>query len=434
MIAPLPTDEAERQRALEGGGIPDPSPESKDEALRVSEERFGEMAESIADVFWVTQPDLSGIQYVNPAYEKIWGRSVASLYAHPHQWKDAILREDRERVSAAISALQESQSAISIEYRIALPDGAVRWIHDRRFQIRDASGKAIRITGIAQDITERKHAEEELHVARTQMEQLLAKSPAMIYRMKVEGQNLIPLMASGNTSSLLGFETAETPGSEWWLERLHPENLEAAVASVTETLSRGESRTEYQLRHKDGSYRWVDDNRRLLCDASGKPIELVGAWTDITERKKADGIIHRQQLESRALFDLIPAMIWFKDTKNGILRVNKRAAEVIGKSVEEIEGRPCSEIFPNEAEGFYADDLELIRSGAAKLEIVETLGNKDGCEMWVRTNKVPYKDSEGKVIGIVVVAEDITEQKARRRGAAAAQLRCGTVQGVHGDH
>ena len=411
MTAPLFPDDTDQQRALQDGANPETASKKTDPPLRGGEELFREMAESIPDVFWMTPPDVSEIQYVNRAYEKIWGRSVASLYAQPRQWKEAILREDRERVVVAFRALREKHIAVDIEYHIALPDGAIRWIHDRRFPSSDASGKPVRVTGIAQDITGRKRAEEELRIVRTQMEQLLAESPAMIYRLKVDGQNLIPLMASGNTSSLLGFEAAETVGSEWWLDRLHPDNREAAVASLAETLLRGESRTEYQIRHDNGSYRWVDDNRRLLCDAAGHPIELVGAWTDITERKNADGIVHRQQLEMRALFDLIPAMIWFKDTNNDILQLNKRAAEVIGKSVEEIEGKSYREIFPNAADGFHADDLELIRSGVAKLGIVETLGNQDGSEMWVRTNKAPYKDGEGNVIGIVVVAEDITEQK-----------------------
>ena len=422
MTNSLSSAEEERQKALQDGETPDTTPERKGDTFS-GESLFREMAENVPDVFWVTPPDLSVIEYVNPAYERIWGRSVASLYAHPHQWMEAILREDRERVIAAFSALRDCKAGVDIEYRIAREDGAVRWIHDRRFQMRDAPPNSTRVTGIAQDITERKHAEEELRIARTQMEQLLAKSPAMIYRLKVDGENLIPLMASGNTSALLGFEAAESLGSEWWLDRLHPDNREAAVASVSETLSRGESRTEYQLRHNNGSYRWVDDNRRLLRDASGEPVELVGAWTDITERKNAEAIIHRQQIEMRALFDLIPAMIWFKDTKNSILRVNKHAAEFIGRSVEQIEGRACREIFPQEADGFYASDLELIQSGAAKLGIVEALRNRDGVEMWVRTNKVPYKNSEGKVIGIVVVAEDITDQKRAEEALRLVETR-----------
>ena len=122
------------------------------------------------------------------------------------------------------------------------------------------------------------------------------------------------------------------------------------------------------------------------------------------ERKSAEEALHRQQTELEVLFDLIPAMIWFKDTKNGILRVNKRAAEAIGKSVGEIEGT-------SSPEKYYADDLEVIQSGAPKLGIIETIRNQAGKESWVETDKVPYRDQEGKIVGIVVMAHDITESK-----------------------
>jgi PAS domain S-box-containing protein len=121
--------------------------------------------------------------------------------------------------------------------------------------------------------------------------------------------------------------------------------------------------------------------------------------------------VRRQQTELRVLFDLMPAMIWFKDTENGILRVNRRVAQSAGKSVEEIEGKPTTEIYPEEAAKFYADDLEVIRSGMPKLGIVETLQDQDGQELWVQTDKVPYCDEDGKVIGIVVLAQDITARK-----------------------
>ena len=88
---------------------------------------------------------------------------------------------------------------------------------------------------------------------------------------------------------------------------------------------------------------------------------------NISERKRIEQKLQRQQTELRALFDLTPAMIWFKDTHNGILRVNKRVADAAGLSVEEIEGQPTSAIYPQQADRFYADDLEVIRSGTAKL-------------------------------------------------------------------
>ena len=119
----------------------------------------------------------------------------------------------------------------------------------------------------------------------------------------------------------------------------------------------------------------------------------------------------RQQTEQRVIFDLTPAMICVKDTKNGILRVNQRLAEYAGKSVEEIEGKSYLEIFPHEAAKFYESDLEVIHSGAPILGVVEMVHGPEGQEYWVQTDKVPLCDKEGTVVGIVVMVQDITERR-----------------------
>ena len=77
----------------------------------------------------------------------------------------------------------------------------------------------------------------------------------------------------------------ETLSYDWWYGQLHAEDRERAVASVQETLKQGLSQTEYRLRHKAGGYRWVQDHRQVVRDSLGHPAELVGVWTDITERK-----------------------------------------------------------------------------------------------------------------------------------------------------
>ena len=132
---------------------------------------------------------------------------------------------------------------------------------------------------------------------------------------------------------------------------------------------------------------------------------------EVAERNQIAEALQRQKTELRVLFDWMPAMIWFKDTENRILRVNKRAAEIAGKPVEEIEGKPYLEIFPQEAAKYYSDDLEVIHSGAPKLGIVATLRDREGKELWIRKDKVPVCNKDGKVIGIVVMAQDITERK-----------------------
>jgi two-component system, cell cycle sensor histidine kinase and response regulator CckA len=133
-----------------------------EDALRESNEKFRQLADNITDAFWIRSPDMREVHYVSPAFERIWGRSVASLYANPQQWTDFIFPEDRERVVAAFVALTGDVPRLEIEYRIVRPDGELRWIRVRGFQVRDAAHILIRHIGIVTDITERRGMEDQL--------------------------------------------------------------------------------------------------------------------------------------------------------------------------------------------------------------------------------------------------------------------------------
>jgi PAS domain S-box-containing protein len=124
-------------------------------ALRDSEERFREVTEHIMDVFWMTDLDKKRMLYVSPGYQELWGRSCESLYASPQSWLDAIHPEDQDRIRQA-STRRQVLGQYAEQYRIIRPDGSIRWIRDRAFPIRDASGTVYRVAGIAQDITELK--------------------------------------------------------------------------------------------------------------------------------------------------------------------------------------------------------------------------------------------------------------------------------------
>jgi PAS domain S-box-containing protein len=105
---------------------------------------------------------LKEIFYVNPAYEKTWGRSRQDLYAAPMSFIENVHPEDREFVAAQITRLTETGAIFDTEYRIVQPDGSVRWVRNRGFPIRDGHGNLCFITGVARDITERKMAEDAL--------------------------------------------------------------------------------------------------------------------------------------------------------------------------------------------------------------------------------------------------------------------------------
>jgi two-component system, cell cycle sensor histidine kinase and response regulator CckA len=130
-----------------------------EQALRESEERFRQLAENITEsVFWIFDPTAPEMLYVSPAYERIWGRSSASLAANFMEWIEAIHPEDRQRIHT--SFLEHSLAGnYDREYRIVRPDGSIRWIRDRGFPIKDRAGVPYRVVGIAEDITERKLTE-----------------------------------------------------------------------------------------------------------------------------------------------------------------------------------------------------------------------------------------------------------------------------------
>ncbi|MGC9505298.1 PAS domain S-box protein [Baaleninema sp.] len=137
------------------------------QAHEESERRFRELAESIDDVFWMSDETNSEILYVSPAYEKIWGRSCQSLYDNPRDYIAAIHPEDRDRT---LVFLDNANASFDVEYRIVRPDGSVRWIWDRGYPVLDEGGKLHRRTGIAKDITERKQAEAFLVSAKQELE------------------------------------------------------------------------------------------------------------------------------------------------------------------------------------------------------------------------------------------------------------------------
>ena len=143
-----------------------------DEALRESERRLRQMADTIEDVFWITDWVAHTTVFASRAYERVWGRPLHDLYANRLAWADAIHPDDRDRARDRFMGLADDE-AYDEEYRVVRPDGSARWVRDRGFPIRDDAGEVYRVVGIAQDITERKIAEEELTRYRGHLEELV---------------------------------------------------------------------------------------------------------------------------------------------------------------------------------------------------------------------------------------------------------------------
>ena len=187
----LQREAAERQRAQE--------------QVQDSEGRFRQLAENINQVLWVESLDQSKLLYVSPVYEKIWGRERASLYEQPHIFLEFVHQQDRELFQAHLSQQRKGEFS-EMEYRIQRPDGEIRWIRDRSFPIRDASGKAYRSAGISEDVTDRKQMEEQVRRHSEELEELVKKRAARIQELERQRAESDKLAAAGRMAARIAHE------------------------------------------------------------------------------------------------------------------------------------------------------------------------------------------------------------------------------------
>ena len=141
-------------------------------------------------------------------------------------------------------------------------------------------------------------------------------------------------------------------------------------------------------------------------------------WVDFTENLKREEMLKKQteQLHSLSteleiIIDNIPGLVFYKDTNNRFIRVNKFMSDAHKLSKNKLEGASMFDIYPKEmAQAYFEDDLKVIQSKKPKLNIDEPWETEAGLR-WVNTSKIPNMDKDGNVIGIIGISMDVTERK-----------------------
>lgn len=227
-----------------------------------------------------------GITLLNTAAEHLFGRTTAELFGKPLK----VLIPDCVQL-ASDSQSPEKQSAATQLGNLCLSYGLRA--SGESFPI-EATISRIEVTGqafftvILRDITERKRVQEE-------MQRFISGSPAVIYALTVEPGHPRTIWVSKNVADITGYTLAEVMADDWWERNVHPEDKARVNVLGAMVHTVGHQISEYRFRRKDGSYFWVRDESQLLRDEQGIPTEIVGSWSDITERIELEDQLRQSQ-------------------------------------------------------------------------------------------------------------------------------------------
>ncbi|MFA6357941.1 MAG: PAS domain S-box protein [Candidatus Omnitrophota bacterium] len=262
---------------------------------------------------------------------------------------------------------------------------------------------------LAKEIKLLKETEEKLEKERDRVQEYLDIADVMIMILDIEG-NISMLNKKG--CLILGYEEQEIMGKNWF-ESFLPEETKGQMREVNKKLISGNETVKYYenlILRKDGTRRIMGFHISPLRNQASQIIGVLISGEDITERKEAEKEVKRISDELHTIVDSSRVMIFYKDKTGRFIFTNKAFMEVVGLPKEKIEGKTANELFPEYAEEYWNDDLEVIKTNLPKLNIFEPVMTKRGL-MWLLTDKIPYRDESGNVIGVIGFSLDITQQK-----------------------
>jgi len=272
-----------------------------EESLRESEERFRQIASNIKEVFWLFDWQEQRVLYVSPAFDMIWGRSRESLYERYDEWSESIHPDDVTHAEETFNIILETGGGEPREYRIVRPDGSQRWISDTGYAIKDAEGNIVRITGIAEDITERKRSEAALNSEKERLAVTLHSiGDAVIATDRSEFITLMNPIAE----NLTGWPEAEAKG-RLLSEVFHIVNDTTGqpslnpVQQVLETGIIQDLTNDTVLINRDGKKYNIADSAAPIKDTGQKIVGVVLVFRDITAAQRTEAeLLKMEKLKS----------------------------------------------------------------------------------------------------------------------------------------
>ncbi len=327
-------------------------------------------------------------------------------------FNELIVPEYREKLWQTWQHAVDTKTAVFVEYKIRTADNLEKWIWEQGVPIYNKNGEIEALEGLMLDISDRKRAEQLLETERTMLRTLIDNIPEKIYskdlacRKTLANKAEIESLGYNSESEVLGKDDyAFFPAD--YAHKFH--------ADDKRILETGISRLNYEelVVDKKGNSRWMLSSKIPLRDGQQNIIGLIGISRNITSQKKYEETLTNERLLLRTIIDNIPDCIYTKDASFQKTLANKAEVKLMGgNSEEDVLGKDDYNFYPKElADIFAADDKAIFETGEPILFKEELLVDKAGRKRWILSSKIPLRDKNDVVIGIVGLSHDITENK-----------------------
>jgi len=420
--------DAENKPAYVAGTVEDTTYRKQVEvALRESEARFKRLVSQLNHVIWSSSTDGSRVIEVNEAFVEVYGRSVEEYRSNPQLWIDMVHPEDRKIAQASAQELV-AKGRSEAEYRILKPDGTVRWILDRKSMIYDDKGNAVQMGGVADDITERKQAEQALRESEEQYRGLVTAISDGVF---VTDNSGVLTFANPALARIVGLESPDQLLGRTFTEFVAPSMSDEIAGYFRGAIETGRTpdMTIVEAVRADGRHAVLEVMSTPITGAGGV-LGSRGVLRDITARRRAEEALSRAEEKYRGIFENATEAITQTTPEGRYITANPAAARMLGYESPEDLITNSTDL----AYHFYVqpDRRQEFMSRMEKYETAtgfeSEVYRKDGSTLWITENSRAIYDDGGNLLYYEGTAQDITE---RKRAEQALQRKARELQALY---
>jgi PAS domain S-box-containing protein len=380
--------------------------------LQAADERLNLIAHATNDVLWDWDLETNHV-WRSESMSEMFGYLPDELSSAPEDWINCIHHDDQKRVREGIqAAIGNGEKHWREEYRFRSKSGSYMIILDRGYIIHDASGKAVRVVGVVTDITKHKETELQLVQERNLLRTIIDNLPDAIYAKDSAVRKTVANPADlKNMGCKTEAEALDKTDFEFYPKDIAAKLYEDDQAVLWKGLS--VINREERVVRPNGEVRWLLTTKIPWRNAAGKVVGLVGIGHDITQQKETEIKLMEERNLLRTVIENLPDAIYAKDGGARKTMANPADLKNLGYKTEaEVLGKTDYDFFPKDiAAKLFEDDQLVLWKGKSLINREEKIIRTDGEVHWLLTTKVPWRDSSGKIIGLVGIGRDITSKK-----------------------